>query len=371
MVSRRRPSDCSRPFCAAPRVIRPRSKNCSTLFSAPATTAAPPNWLRSSNRFIPRQATSAAPSALRNCAAASSAPPDSRTRTWLAPQPRRRRPLPPRRPPPISRPKRPFRRSPPCPRIQSLLRPPRTRRPHPGLPNLNLSRQKSTIGGGKQKFRKWTCATSGPRCLKKRLPNQPRPHPPRRHLRKPRPRRWRKLPPLPNIRPSRRMSKSLRSATSPRRLPQRMRLLERLRQFHSKNARPTLPLANPRKSPRKKLRRSRLSRNSNWNRSTTSCSSRNRWYPPAIRSLRSRPHRTRQRHPQPPALSNLIRYWLSLRGKSISLGWTLLRRPSPIRNPGLRLLRRQSQRLRPPLRKPPSLARSRKSSKSFAQNLAK
>src|SRR5437660_2976891 len=117
------------------------------------------------------------------------------------------------------------------PRNQSLLRP-RIRHPPPGLPSQNLSRPMLTPRRRKQKFRKWICPTSGPRCSKKlRRRSQARPHRPRRQRRKPRPRRRRKLPLFPRVRKSLRMSRSVRSAESQRLPPRRIPLL-RLRPFH-------------------------------------------------------------------------------------------------------------------------------------------
>src|SRR5258708_13534283 len=94
-ASLRKPLGCSRPSCAAHLATHLRSRNCSTLSLARATTGAPPNSPQSWNRFTAKQATTAAQNDSENCAAASSVPLVCRMRSWPLPFPPQE--LPPRR----------------------------------------------------------------------------------------------------------------------------------------------------------------------------------------------------------------------------------------------------------------------------------
>src|SRR5260370_4995932 len=155
-ASLRKPLGCSRPSCAAHLATHLRSRNCSTLSLARATTGAPPNSPQSWNRFTAKQATTAAQNDSENCAAASSVPLVCRMRSWQLPFPPQE--LPPRRLLhqsrrvvrfPKSRPN--LLRRPPCLLLSPLRRLPwRMRKPSP-----------SRASPSSQKFRKLICPMSG------------------------------------------------------------------------------------------------------------------------------------------------------------------------------------------------------------------
>ncbi len=190
-----------------------------------------------------------------------------------------------------------------------------------------------------------------------------------RKLRHPHPRN----PPFLHVPQSRDTSKNFKSPKS-RNLLRRTKRRRPQRPYPWRNLPPKLRLANPRKSPLRSLRKSQPSPSSNWSRSTNPCFSRSLSFPHTIRNLRSLPllrrrgrlRKTKRKRPPPTAASNLTNSLPILPRKSINSEWILLLRPSPIRNPALRLLRRLSRR--PRLRPPRNPARSRRSSKSFARN---
>src|SRR5262249_16621256 len=182
-----------------------------------------------------------------------------------------------------------------------------------------------------------------------------------------------------------RTSKNFKLPRSLLRLQRKRRPLRRLRRFRWRSLPPKLlaPQPSPRRSPRQKLRRNRLSQpnpNSNWTKNTNSCSSRNHWFPLTIRSLRSDllprhqssglSRRTKPRHLLPTA-SNPTNSSRTSPRKPISPAWippprlfqTQTRPPRPRPPQDRKLLHRHRLPRRP--------ARSRKFSKSFAPNSAK